>query len=177
LRTALFLRAVNLKGRSLPMAQFREILAQAGLAGAETLGASGNAVVSAPAGSALEAQVEAALSQALGRTTEVFARDHASLAAALAGNPFEDFARDQPSRLHVVLLKGPAEAARVAALQAKIAGRETVAAGPGCLYATYPDGAGASKLTMAVIERALGGRGTARNWNTLRRMVGLTGAR
>ena len=34
-------------------------------------------------------------------------------------------------------------------------------------YFVYPDGMGRSKLTIAMIEKALGTRGTARNWNTV----------
>lgn len=32
---------------------------------------------------------------------------------------------------------------------------------------SYPDGVGRSKLTNAVIEKALGTRTTGRNWNTV----------
>ncbi len=61
------------------------------------------------------------------------------------------------------------------ALQAKIRHRgEAVAAGPRRLYPCYFDGIGTSRLTAAVVERALSDPGTARNWNTLRRMAELT---
>jgi uncharacterized protein (DUF1697 family) len=43
-------------------------------------------------------------------------------------------------------------------------------------YFTYPDGIGNSKLTIAVIERKLGARGTARNWNTVLKLGALAGA-
>ena len=42
-------------------------------------------------------------------------------------------------------------------------------------YFTYPDGIGDSKLTIAVIERKLGARGTARNWNTVLKLGALAG--
>jgi uncharacterized protein (DUF1697 family) len=35
------------------------------------------------------------------------------------------------------------------------------------LYISYPDGVGRSKLTMALIEKTIGARGTGRNWNTV----------
>lgn len=90
-------------------------------------------------------------------------------------NPFGRFAEDDPSHMVVVLLRGDPAADKVAALTDRIRQRpEEVAAGPRCLYATYPDDIGHSKLTAAVIERALGDRGTARNLNTLRRMAELT---
>jgi uncharacterized protein (DUF1697 family) len=39
------------------------------------------------------------------------------------------------------------------------------------LYITYPAGMGPSKLTNALIERKLGTSGTARNWNTVRKIA------
>jgi uncharacterized protein (DUF1697 family) len=41
------------------------------------------------------------------------------------------------------------------------------------VYITYPDGIGDSKLTNAVIQRKLGTSGTARNWNTVRKIAAL----
>ena len=34
----------------------------------------------------------------------------------------------------------------------------------------YPDGAGRSKLTAALIDKKLGCAGTARNWNTVQKL-------
>lgn len=174
-KVGVFLRAVNLAGRRLAMADFKQVLAEVGYPDAQTVVATGNAVISAKAAdAALEDAVAAGLLKTLGQAPEVFARDGAELAAIVAGNPFPDMARDDPSHLVVVLLKGEAAAADVVALQGKIQGREVVAAGPGCLYATYPDNIGESKLTAAMIERALKLRGTARNWNTMLKMAALT---
>jgi uncharacterized protein (DUF1697 family) len=39
------------------------------------------------------------------------------------------------------------------------------------VYLYYPEGVGRSKLTTAVLESHLGTTGTARNWNTLRKLV------
>lgn len=170
-KSAVMLRAVNVGGRRLTMAEFRAALAALGHPGAVTLAAAGNAVVD---GRADEAKLEAGLAKALGAVTDVFVRGHAELAAVVQANPFAAMARADPGHLHVLFLRGDPAAGDVAALQAKIVGRETVAAGPGCLYACYPDGAGRSKLTIAVIERALKLRGTARNWNTVTKLASLT---
>jgi uncharacterized protein (DUF1697 family) len=43
------------------------------------------------------------------------------------------------------------------------------------LYVVYPMGAGKSRLTGAVIEKALGTRGTARNWNTVLKLAAAVG--
>lgn len=176
-RVGVFLRAVNLPGGRLLMDDFKRVLADAGYPGAQTVVATGNAVISAKAADArLETQIEAALARDLGGAIEVFVRDAGELAAIVAGNPYPEKAVTDPSHLVVVFLRGQPAAEAVAALQARIKGPEIVAAGPRCLYAHYPDGQGTSKLTSAVIERALKDRGTARNWNTVRRMAELTGA-
>ena len=39
------------------------------------------------------------------------------------------------------------------------------------LYLYYPDGMGRSKLTPAVIEKAVKVRGTGRNWNSVRKLL------
>jgi uncharacterized protein (DUF1697 family) len=39
------------------------------------------------------------------------------------------------------------------------------------VYLYYPEGVGRSKLTTAVLERHLGAMGTARNWNTLTKLL------
>ncbi len=154
-KVGVFLRAVNLAGSRLTMADFKRALEAAGCPGAETVAATGNAVIVAKAAdAALEARIAQALETTLGQSTEVFVRDGAGLAAIVAGNPFPEMAAEDPSHMVVVFLKGEAGAAEVDALRAKIQGREAVAAGPACLYATYPDDIGHSKLTAATIERA-----------------------
>jgi uncharacterized protein (DUF1697 family) len=172
-KLAVMLRAVNVGGRRLTMADFKAALAAEGLAGAVSVGASGNAVAQGGGGAALEAQLERGLAAALGGALDVFVRDGAALAKVLAENPYEAMARDDPGHLLVMFLKGEPTAAAVEALQGKIVGRETVAAGPGCLYGCYPDGVGRSKLTTGLIERTLKLRGTGRNWNTVRKLASL----
>jgi uncharacterized protein (DUF1697 family) len=43
------------------------------------------------------------------------------------------------------------------------------------LYICFPEGAGTSKLAGAVIEKRLGARGTARNWNTVLKLAEMAG--
>ncbi len=94
-------------------------------------------------------------------------------ARVLDANPYLDMARDDPAHLIVMALKAQPDAAAVAALEAAIVGRETVRVAGRQLYIAYPGGIGTSKLTNAVIERRLGVRGTARNWNTAKKIAAL----
>ena len=81
------------------------------------------------------------------------------------------------SRTRLSQEMGAAGASAMAALRAAIVGREVVAAGARHLYVVYRDGAGASRLTAAVIDSKLGTRCTARNWNTVRKLAALCAAR
>ena len=174
-KVAVFLRAINLGGPRLLMADFKRALEACGYPGAQTVIATGNAVILANAADpALEAGIAASLKTTLGQSTDVFVRDGAQMAALVAANPFPAMARDDPGHLVVVFLGGEPRAANVEILRGKIRGAEVVSAGPGVLYACYPDGIGTSKLTAAVIERALNLRGTARNWNTVAKLADLT---
>lgn len=175
-RLAVLLRAINVGGTGkLPMADFKALLDGLGLAEPQTLGAAGSAVIWAAADPArLEREIEAGLKDAFGLATEAFVRSHADLTMLMGANPFADMARDMPSRLLVLFLKGEPPAADVEALRGRIAGPEEVEPGPRSLYVAYGEGMGTSKLTGQVIERALSLRGTGRNWNTVRKLAELT---
>lgn len=170
-RYAALLRAVNVGGRKLAMADLKRVIAGLGWADPQTLLASGNAVFGASGGdAAVAAALERALADELGFRTEAMVRDHAELAAVLEANPFPQMAKEDPSHLVVLFCKGQPEAAKAAAIP--IPGRERIAVGERCLYIAYPDGIGRSKLTG--IDRAIGMSGTARNWNTVAKLADLT---
>lgn len=167
-RLAVLLRAVNVGGQPLKMADFKALLEAEGFESPETLLASGNAVVgSALAAAAVEAKVAAALAARLNLVTEVFVRDAGELAAVIAANPFEDFARETPSKLMAVFLKDepPKD---LSGIEKYATLGERVARGPRCLYVAYPQGAGRSKLAGARTEAS---KGTARNWNTVGKLA------
>src|ERR671932_482330 len=101
----------------------------------------------------------------LGLDADFFVRAAAEWEDVVAGNPFRDEAERDPGRLHVTVLKDAPSAAAVRALQGAIVGSEVARVTGRHAYIIYPDGAGRSRLTNTVIERALGTRATARNWN------------
>ena len=74
----------------------------------------------------------------------------------------------------MMCLRDEPSAAQIRELRAAIKGREVVKAKGKQAYFVYPDGVGTSKLTIKVIEKALGTRGTARNWNTVLKIGELT---
>jgi uncharacterized protein (DUF1697 family) len=175
---AALLRAVNLAGRNtIAMAELRQLAQELGLEDARTLLQSGNLVFTSRSGSPseLEAALESATRERLGLDTNFFVRSGVEWGTLLRANPFQDEARRDPGRLLVVFLKDAPAAGAVQALQQAIVGREVVRAYGGQLYVVYPDGVGRSRLTMALIEKKLGTRGTGRNWNTVTKLAGLLG--
>ncbi|MBC6982744.1 DUF1697 domain-containing protein [Caulobacter sp. 17J80-11] len=168
------LRGVNVGGhRKAPAAELRVLLAEMGFAEPRSLLASGNLVFGAEGTTAgeLERRLEAAFSERMGLDTDVMVRSPEDWTAAIAANPFRVEAEREPSRAFVMALKSAPAAAEIAALKASIAGwPEQVEVVGREAFLVYPNGAGTSKLTNALIDRKLGTRGTARNWNTTRKL-------
>ena len=171
------LRGVNVGGHTkVAMADLRAIVDELGFAGARTLLNSGNLVFRAEGtgGGTLEETLERAAAERLDLRTDFVVRTASEWAEVIASNPFPDEALRDPGHLLVMALKdGPSEDS-IVALCAAIDGNEVVRAIANNAYITYPDGIGRSKLTLARIERGLGVRGTARNWNTVRKLAELT---
>lgn len=168
------LRAVNLgPTNKVSMADLKDIAAGVGLSSPQTLLASGNLLFESAARSAatLEKLLESALAKELNLKTPVVVRSASEWRALVDANPFATEARDMPGFLVAMALKGEPVKGGVAAVAQAILGRERVKAGKRALYLVYPDGIGPSKLTIQVIEKRIGVTGTARNWNTVLKVL------
>jgi uncharacterized protein (DUF1697 family) len=167
------LRAVNVAGNNkIAMADLKAMMAELGFE-ARTLLQSGNIVLKDAkfGGERLERLLEAESAKRLGLKTDFFTRSADEWNELIKENPFAKEAKDDPGHLLVLPLKTAPKAGAVEALQRAIRGRETVAAKGRQLYAVYPDGIGRSKLTIGMIEKALGTRTTGRNWNTVLKLA------
>jgi uncharacterized protein (DUF1697 family) len=170
------LRAVNVGGRSVAMAELRTMLADLGYENPRTLLQSGNAVFAFKAkvsGAALESKLEAQAQQRFGIAIPFIVRTATEWDAIIARNPFADAAKRDPSHLLLMALKGAPTAAAVKALCTSYKGPETIHVAGRDAYLIYPDGIGRSKLTNTLIERHLGVAGTGRNWNTVLKLATL----
>jgi uncharacterized protein (DUF1697 family) len=170
------LRAVNLGAHNkVGMTDLRDLLVGLGFEAVQTLLQSGNVVFSggSKTTAALEQTLERAAAKQLGLETDFFVRTAKEWQAVIDANPFPREAKDDPSHLLAVITKDPVDPANVTTLQNAIVGREVVRAKGRCAYIVYPDGIGRSKLTTAIIEKKLGTRGTARNWNTVLKLGAL----
>ena len=156
--------------------QIRFGFVKLGFADAQTLLQSGNVVFSDERKcDALEKLLEAETAKRFKIAPDYFVRTAKEWAEIVAANPFPREATADPGRLVLATLKAAPKVATVKVLQAGIKGREVVRPGTRHLYIYYPEGQGASKFTMAVIERHLATCGTARNWNTVLKLAVLTG--
>jgi uncharacterized protein (DUF1697 family) len=171
------LRAVNVGGRSLKMADLVSLARDLDLAAPRTLLQSGNLVFETPDAldANLERRLEAGAEARFGFPIDFVVRSAADWRAMIARNPFGAAARDDPSHLLVMALKTARADGALEALRAAISGREEVAVAGRDAYLVYPDGVGRSKLTVQVIERHLKTRGTARNWNTVVKLAAMAG--
>lgn len=168
MRYVALLRAVNVGGCNLPMAELRDVCAELGWEKVATYIQSGNVVFEAsgkPA--ALEAALERAVAKRFGFERPVIVRSAKEWTDYAAGSPFPEAERDEPNRLMLGLAKAQPNADAPAMLEAKAAAGERVRLKRDALWIHYPAGAGTSKLTPALFDKAAGSPVTQRNWRTV----------
>jgi uncharacterized protein (DUF1697 family) len=175
MRWAGLLRAVNVGGRKLPMAELKALVEQLGHGDVKTLLASGNVVFGAEGHDAakLEAGLEAALEKH-GLKTDVLIRSHAELKQIDAANPFPDAAKAHPNHLLVHFHRDPFPDGLIARLPEVYDGPERLEAIGRELYVDYPDDVGHSKLPQAMGKLKFPKVVTGRNWNTVGKLIELT---
>jgi uncharacterized protein (DUF1697 family) len=161
------------------MSALRDLVTRLGFSEGQTLLQSGNLVFAAerrtPAD--LERLLEREAEKRLGLATNIFVRSDKDWRELIAGNPYLDAAKQDPSHLVVILLKDRPSVKAMRELENAIVGRETVSVTGRHGYIVYPDGIGRSKLTNALIERKLETRGTGRNWNTVLKLAAVLQSR
>jgi uncharacterized protein (DUF1697 family) len=168
------LRAVNVGGATVAMAELKAMATDLALGRPRTLLNSGNLVFDAEGPDAdLEALLERETTARMGVTTDFMVRGLDDWRRIIAANPYPDEARNDPGHLLLLALKGAPGEVELEALRAAYPGRERLALIGRELYAVYPDGVGQSKLTVALMVRKLGHQLTGRNWNTVLKLEAL----
>jgi uncharacterized protein (DUF1697 family) len=171
-RMVALLRAVNVGGRKLPMAELRALCAELGWSDVATYIQSGNLVFTAPGkAEEIEELLEKAIEKEFGLDVPVIVRSQAQWARYPGLNPFPEVAKESPAKLHILLSKQPPIKDAAELIQARAKAGEQVRQTGDALWLHYPEGAGTSKLTPSLIDRAIGSPGTARNYNTLLRLL------
>ncbi len=167
------LRAVNVGGTSrIKMDALRAAYESIGLKDVRTLLQSGNVIFRS--GIADRQQLVKRITQELERRlelkAEVVLRTLAEIASIVERGPVLSPRADK-AKLLVMFLSTVPDGAAQAALAKGHKGPEMLEMRGPEIYLYYPDGVGRSKLTGAVIENKLNISGTARNWNTLQKLL------
>jgi uncharacterized protein (DUF1697 family) len=171
------LRGINV-GRNvrIAMADLRALLTAMGHTDVSTYLQSGNAFFSSADSDedALAAAIEDEITAKLGLSVRVLVRSQADLRRIVDANPLAEVATD-PSRLLVTFLSHPPDAAALQAIDAATYAPEVMAVGEREIYVWFPDGVRKAKLNPPFFEKRLGtgSAGTARNWNTVTKLLQL----
>jgi uncharacterized protein (DUF1697 family) len=170
----LLVRAVNVGGVKLPMAEFRSLLAELGASDVRTYVASGNAVLDVPGEpDEFDRAVEAAMEQRFGFRREVMSREPEEVRAALAAHPFEVV---DAARSYVTFLSGAPTPAAIDSAADVVAGADEWRVVGRDLHVRFEEGAGRATLDVNALYRRLGVAGTARNLRTVTALVRLAGS-
>jgi uncharacterized protein (DUF1697 family) len=171
------LRGINVGSHNrIPMADLRELLAGLGYGDVRTLLQSGNVVLgSEDAPDHLARKLERAIARKFGVNTQIIVRTREELAAVVALDPLRDVA-DRDKLYQVSFLSAeldPEVVQRIAAVD--VAPERFVHVGRE-IYAWHPNGIQRSPLARLLSDKRLGVTATARNWNTVVKLLELAGA-
>ena len=169
-----FLRAINVGGRNIKMADLRSLFQALDLEHVETLIASGNVIFDPPAieVAALERKIAEHLHENLGYKVDTFIRSNAQLAEIAHYQPFGDITLEKGGNtLKVGFLSAPlTPEARSKLLTYRtdiddfhVKGQE--------VYWLSRKAVGKSRFSGSVLEKAIKAPATLRNINTIRRLV------
>jgi uncharacterized protein (DUF1697 family) len=172
-RYVAFLRAVNVGGRIVKMAELREVFVAAGFTDVETFIASGNVIFSSPArgAGAAEQAVEARLRDALGFEVPTFVRTPKAVAAAAARQPFPPAAVATAGAYAAAFLKTPLDAGGAKGLAALESPIDRFSAHGDVVYWLSSAKQSESKLTLVKFERAVGRAATMRSMVSLGKLA------
>ena len=167
----LFLRGINVGGhKKIKMADLRTLLEKDGFENVRTYIQSGNIVL------------QTTEAQDLGhRVSRIITKQYGFEVPAIALKPFQieqlldacPFSEEKKQKSYFALLFEAPEEALVRSLQSMTYPGEEFYIGNRCVYLHYALGAGKAKLTNNLIERKLKVVATARNFNTMQKMIDL----
>lgn len=122
---------------------------------------------------ALAKKIQDAIERTFGFRPEVILRTPGELRKAIAATPFPAHRNLHPSKILITFLAGdPGPEAQSALLTFKAYPEELHLKGRE-LYIYFPNGAGKSKLPWSKLDKLLQTAGTARNWNSVTKMLAI----
>lgn len=176
-RFAALLRGINVGGHAkVPMVDLRDACVGIGLHDVATYIQSGNMAFSSDQSERkLVPLIQAAIVAKFGFHVPVILRSHSDLQAIVQANPYPDLALAEPKFLSVQAFAEPLPPTLIAKLDPDLNLPEHFTIVGRDLYLHLPNGIGRSKLAEHVAAN-LGKLGTVRNWNTVLKMLEMTGS-
>lgn len=168
------LRGINLGARNrISMPELRATLEEAGYADVRTLVQSGNVVLDGrKSPEAVARELVALIADHHGVETLVVVRSRDELAEVVERNPLAD-AAENPKLFQVSFLSAELDAKVARELMTRDVAPEQVAILGKEVYAWHPGGLQNSPLAKLLTDRKLGVTATARNWNTVTKLLAL----
>jgi uncharacterized protein (DUF1697 family) len=171
-RQIALLRGINLGSRNrVSMPDLRAALTDAGFEDVSTLVQSGNVLLTSAKKPATVERDVAKVVSGLGVDCAVVVRTRDELAGVIERNPIAD-GPSTPKLFQVTFFSDEPDGEAVAALAEQDFGNERVEVIGREAYAWHPDGVQKSKLARE-LSKGLRGDGTARNWNTVTKLLEL----
>jgi len=173
------LRGVNIGGHhKIKMDDLRSLCTGLKLAEVKTLLQSGNVIFRTDERnlSALADKIEVAIERKYGFRPEVLLRAIPEMREVVARNPFAKRKGIEPGKLAVAFLEDePTSTMRNALLEMDIAPEELHVIGRH-LFIYFPNGQGRPRLSWSQVAKILNTSSTARNWNTVTKLLALAEA-
>ena len=170
------LGSINIGGNRVKMVDLKAAMAKAGFGEVATVAASGNVILDDDREpKAVEAAIETLLKDEFGFKSCVMLRTQGEVRSAIEDNPFYGIGSDK--MVHSIFLADDPAPGLFEAFEQERKGKgdETLAIGQRVLYLNYVHGVSNSDITGKLLERRLGVRGTARNMNSLKNILGKMG--
>lgn len=167
------LRGVNVGGHNMiKMDGLRALCESLGHCDVQTYVQSGNVVLRTKERDVakIAARMEDAIEKKHSFRPDVILRTTAEMRQVIARNPFAKCKEIEPAKLIVTFLASDLSAESQAALLALKPKPEELHLNGREVYVYFPDGMGSSKFTP-ILSRTLKNKGTARNWNSVMKLL------
>ena len=173
------LRGVNVGGHNqIKMDDLRALCASLKCRNPQTYVQSGNVVFESAQKDRLKLSqaIAGAIERKCGFRPSVILRTASELRVVVKRNPFSGRAGIEPGKLLVTFLAEKPGRAAAAALKERAISPEELHLVGSEIYIYFPNGAGRSKLNWSNLDKTLQTTGTARNWNTVTKLLAMAEA-
>lgn len=168
------LRGINVGGhKKVPMAELRDLLTKSGFANVQTYIQSGNVVFQSSRAvvSEIENSIQKAILDKFGFEVSVIVKTNKQLEVIFEASPFSEKKIDQS---YFILLSKIPESNLLKEVAELSFENEEIIIKSDCLYFYTSKGYGNTKFNMKTYERKLKVSGTARNYNTMVKLLSLS---